>query len=223
MQKPAILLIHRSGQDVSVDDLRDDADVLSLTPEQGALENVNLNQFQIVLVDRSLEKLQLIPFLELSQARGEYQSTPFICFYGELQSSIHTSWFQEGHSSKNFDRILELYSSWLKGNEGVQESLKLGPIEISLSLPEMKITDFDYNETVHLTPREYKILLELLQTPGRPVTRDRLMEVAWPAASDVKPRTIDVHIASLRKKLGPFKSYIRSIQSTGYIISMTFQ
>ncbi len=223
MQKPALLLIHRSEQDVSVDDLRKYADVLSLSPEQGVLENVNLNQFQIVLIDRGLGKSQLIPFLELSHARGEYQSTPFICFFGESQSTVHPSWIQEGHYSKNFDSILELYRSWLKGTDRAQESLKLGPIEISLSLPEMKITDFDYNETVHLTPREYKILLELLQAPGRPVTRDRLMEVAWPAASDVKPRTIDVHIASLRKKLGPFKNYIRSIQSTGYIISMTFQ
>jgi len=82
--------------------------------------------------------------------------------------------------------------------------------------------DFDTLETsvdgnrVELTPYERGILTHLLRHPGRPVTRLQLIESALPG-TDCSERTIDAHVARLRRKLGPAASgAIKTMRGVGY-------
>jgi two-component system catabolic regulation response regulator CreB len=52
-----------------------------------------------------------------------------------------------------------------------------------------------------LTAHEYKLLLVLLEKPGRVFTRDQLLDQAWPDPGAVTDRTVDAHIKSIRAKL----------------------
>ena len=72
----------------------------------------------------------------------------------------------------------------------------------------------DGNEiTVTLT--EFKIVYELLKNKNEVLTRDHLREMAL-GKTNVTDRTIDVHLASLRKKLGPWADDIKTIRGVGY-------
>jgi DNA-binding winged helix-turn-helix (wHTH) protein len=56
---------------------------------------------------------------------------------------------------------------------------------------------------IHLRPLESRLLEELARSPGRPLSRDLLMERAWPSAPPRGSRTVDVHVRWLRQKLEP--------------------
>ena len=75
----------------------------------------------------------------------------------------------------------------------------------------------DSNE-VELTYKEYEILKYLIRNKGIVLTRDRLMEIVWGYNFEQGNRTVDVHIQSLRKKLGAAGEYIKTIRNVGYKI-----
>lgn len=73
-------------------------------------------------------------------------------------------------------------------------------------------------EQVELTYKEYEILKLLIINKGIVLTRDRLMDNIWGYDFEQGNRTVDVHIQSLRKKLGPSGDHIKTIRHVGYKI-----
>ncbi len=73
-------------------------------------------------------------------------------------------------------------------------------------------------EQVELTYKEYEILKLLIINKGIVLTRDRLMENIWGYDFEQGNRTVDVHIQSLRKKLGHSGDHIKTIRHVGYKI-----
>lgn len=67
-----------------------------------------------------------------------------------------------------------------------------------------------------LTYKEYGLLKFLLENSGMPVSRDRLMEAVWGFAFTGESRTVDMHIKTLRKKLGAAGSLIETVRNVGY-------
>jgi len=78
-----------------------------------------------------------------------------------------------------------------------------------------KTVDFDGTE-LHLPPKEFGILFLLASKPGRVFSREEILTAVWHGESYVLERTIDVHIARVRRKLGPYGSHIRGRQGYGY-------
>lgn len=72
------------------------------------------------------------------------------------------------------------------------------------------------NKLIELTLKEYELLKLLLSNPRRVITRDELMSVVWDSEIYGETRTVDVHVASLRTKLGNSGSYIKTIRGVGY-------
>lgn len=70
-----------------------------------------------------------------------------------------------------------------------------------------------------LSPIEFRLLKRLLESPGRVLSRADLIETAWPSNHHVNARTVDVHIANLRRTLARAtgRTIIRTIRSTGYV------
>ncbi len=73
-------------------------------------------------------------------------------------------------------------------------------------------------EQIELTYKEYEILKLLIINKGIVLTRDRLMENIWGYDFEQGNRTVDVHIQSLRKKLGSSGDHIKTIRHVGYKI-----
>jgi DNA-binding response OmpR family regulator len=71
------------------------------------------------------------------------------------------------------------------------------------------------DDEIALTATEFDLLSYLMQHPGRVITRDHLLEEVWGYASAVGTRTVDVHVAQVRSKLGD-ASPIRTVRGVGY-------
>jgi DNA-binding response OmpR family regulator len=69
-------------------------------------------------------------------------------------------------------------------------------------------------EDVELTPKEYDLLVEMASDPGAIFSREHLMENVWDRNWWGSTKTLDVHVASLRKKLRP--EYIETVRGVGY-------
>jgi two-component system, OmpR family, response regulator len=71
-------------------------------------------------------------------------------------------------------------------------------------------------EPVNLTPTEFDLLAHLLHRPGRVYTREELLASVWGYASHAGTRTVDVHVAQVRAKLGRHAAAIRTVRGVGY-------
>jgi DNA-binding response OmpR family regulator len=67
-----------------------------------------------------------------------------------------------------------------------------------------------------LTPTEFDLLGHLLGRPGRVFTREELLASVWGYASHAGTRTVDVHVAQVRAKLGTAANLIRTVRGVGY-------
>ena len=74
------------------------------------------------------------------------------------------------------------------------------------------------SETIALTRKEYDLLLVLMRSPGKVFTRDQLLDRVWGYAFDGENRTVDVHIRTLRQKLGRLGDCIETVRGVGYKI-----
>ncbi len=71
-------------------------------------------------------------------------------------------------------------------------------------------------ERITLTLKEYELLRLFMEHPGRVFTRSQLLESVWESDYTGETRTVDVHIASLRGKLGICGDYIETVRGVGY-------
>ena len=74
-------------------------------------------------------------------------------------------------------------------------------------------------QEVALTQKEFEVLCLLLRCAGQVVSRDRLIEEVWGYAFTGETRTVDVHIRTLRQKLGPAGQYVETVRGYGYKVS----
>ncbi len=87
----------------------------------------------------------------------------------------------------------------------------LGPVTLVRGAPEV-LAD---GREVQLTQREFDLLEYLLRHAGQVVTRHELLEAVWGFLSPGQTRTVEVHVAQLRKKLG-HPDLIRTVRGLGY-------
>ena len=76
-------------------------------------------------------------------------------------------------------------------------------------------------EPVELTKTEFELLSLLLTHRGKVLSRQQLLDGAWPQGVVVTDRTVDVNIARLRKKIGQYSAYIVARQGFGYCFEET--
>ena len=71
-------------------------------------------------------------------------------------------------------------------------------------------------QRVVLTYKEYELLRLFLSHPGMAFSRDQLLQTVWNTDYAVETRTVDMHIRTLRQKLGDYGRYIETIRGVGY-------
>ena len=73
-------------------------------------------------------------------------------------------------------------------------------------------------QEVALTQKEFEVLCLLLKNKGQVLSRERLIEDVWGYAFTGESRTVDVHVRTLRQKLGEAGAYIETVRGYGYKI-----
>lgn len=86
----------------------------------------------------------------------------------------------------------------------------------TLELNAVRHTVTAAGQPVTLTRKEYDLLRLLLQNPGMVFTRDQLLDRVWGYAFNGENRTVDVHIRTLRQKLGDAGECVETVRGLGY-------
>lgn len=92
------------------------------------------------------------------------------------------------------------------------KTLKMGNLVLNLETYLVLVN----KERVQLTLKEHKLLRTFMENPGRVFTRDQLLEMIWGIDYVGETRTVDVHVWTLRTKLGACGNYIETVRGVGY-------
>ena len=85
-----------------------------------------------------------------------------------------------------------------------------------LELDEMRHIVTADGQRIELTFKEFELLRLFLSHPGMAFDRDNLLRTVWNTDSAVETRTVDMHIHTLRQKLGRYGQYIETVRGVGY-------
>jgi DNA-binding response OmpR family regulator len=96
-------------------------------------------------------------------------------------------------------------------NRHPEEILTSGDIELHRDARDVSVG----GEPIDLTSKEFDLLACFLEHPGIVLSRERLLDLVWGMTYPGGTRTVDVHVAQLRRKLGHAES-IRTVRGSGY-------
>ena len=186
---------------------------------EGLFEAMKSRQPRLITLDIMLPGMDGIEILKRLRSSAATASIPVIMASAkgtEYDRVLGLDLGADDYLAKPFG-MLEMISrirAVLRRSGTVQTSprLRLGGIEMD---PDAH-TVLTEGERVELTLKEFDLLHLFLKHPGRVYTRDQLLEKVWGGEYFGETRTVDVHIGTLRTKLGPCGDYIRTVRGVGY-------
>ena len=154
---------------------------------------------ELVLLDIMLPEEDGLSVLKKLRAARETALTPVIMLTAR---------------GSEYDKVLGLELVRRAGQRGRPEEYRIDGLRVC---PETRLVQAD-GQDIALTLKEFELLCMLLRAGGRVLTRDQLLEEIWGYAFDGESRTVDVHIRTLRQKLGPAGDCIETVRGVGYKI-----
>ncbi|MGM0667752.1 MAG: response regulator transcription factor [Bacteroidota bacterium] len=109
-------------------------------------------------------------------------------------------------------RVKAVLSRSQAGETG-EKSFNMGSLSVDIEKKEIRLE----GKALEFTKKEYQILLLLMKSAGRYITREEILNEVW-SDTLVTERTVDVHITRMRKRLGNYGSLIKSRTGYGYYI-----
>lgn len=175
----------------------------------------------LILLDIMLPEEDGLTILKKLRAYRETERLPVIMLTakdGEYDTVIGLDSGADDYIAKPF-RMMELISrirAVLRRaeKEDKAEEYRIGDLYVNPSKHVVKVKD----EPVALTLKEFEVLCVLIRHQGNVFTRAQLLDEIWGYEFDGESRTVDVHIRTLRQKLGPAGDCIETIRGVGYKI-----
>jgi DNA-binding response OmpR family regulator len=160
-----------------------------------------------------------LEFTKRLRALKPYRETPVVMVTALTQPENIVAGLDAGaddYVTKPFDlNVLQArVRVQLRGKETAAPADELRAPDLTIQVARCRVLVKD--EEVSLTSTEFKILLMLAQKPGHVFTREQFINNIQGEHIHVTGRTIDTHIAGLRKKLGPAANVIETIRGIGY-------
>lgn len=103
-----------------------------------------------------------------------------------------------------------------KNIQPVENILKIKNLTLNISSHQLYQQIDNELKEIYLTAKEFDLLKLLFENRGIVLSRERLLELVWNMENDVETRTVDVHIRSLRSKLGENENLIQTVRGVGY-------
>ena len=225
-EAPRILLVddERSVQTLLTYPLRKDGyEVITASTGQEALDRFREGQFDLVVLDVMLPKLD---GLEVCKRLRAESSVPIIMLTArddELDKVLGLELGADDYITKPFSirefrsRVRALLRRAATAAESQQEEETIVVDGLTIDLGRRDVTV--HEKPVQLTYVEFELLRTLVAHPGRVYTREMLLQALWGGSDYREPRTIDVHVRHLREKLEPDPSqpeFILTVRGVGY-------
>lgn len=176
---------------------------------------------ELIILDIMLPDEDGLSVLKKLRARTDTEHLPIIMVTAKATEIDTVKGLDQGaddYITKPFG-VMELISrvkALLRrsGNISKSENLTLDEIQIDPNSRTCLIN----NEPVELTYKEFELLLLLIKNAGIVMKRDVLMERIWGIDFQGESRTLDMHIKTLRQKLGAAGHHINTVRNVGYIV-----
>lgn len=224
MRRPQILAIDDEPALLRIikDSLDSIYDVSMVENAKEALATILEKKPDLILVDNVMAGINGLDFVKSIRSASETKPVPIIMITALKESSDRISAYEAGVDdfiSKPFnpDELLVRVTSRLERQKLLKESHSnaktVGNLSIDLENHDIRIN----GEMVHLTQIEMIIAEKLISEKNQIVKRETLEKLIW---SDNIPeaRILDIHLATLRKKLKGFSHKIETIYGKGYTI-----
>jgi DNA-binding response OmpR family regulator len=188
-----------------------------------ALDQVRQQRPDLVVLDLMLPQLDGLDVCHVLQR--EPRAVPVIMLTARTTEEDKLSGLETGaddYVTKPFSprELVARVKAVLRRSSGDQDSerepeSRLGDLVIDHVRHEARVA----GEEVHLTPKEFRLLQVLAREPGRAFERHQLLERAFGYDYEGLERTVDVHVAKLRKKIEPDPGrpiYVLTVPGVGY-------
>jgi two-component system phosphate regulon response regulator PhoB len=197
---------------------------------QGLLSSENvvhtLNQMNphIVVLDLMMPKKSGIDVMREIRSQSRFSDLPILIVSGRQDEQERIQALEMGADDyvvKPFmvKELIARVQALIRRSQGQLRANQLNLPSKNLSMDFLAHRVVLGGQEVPLTLTEFKILRELLHQSGQVLTRDKLRSQVL-GSLNVSDRTIDVHMASLRKKLDPMRDMIETVRGVGYRLSV---
>ncbi len=182
-------------------------------------ERLKTEKPDLILLDIMLPDKDGISILKELRSSNDFQNIPVIMLTAKSGQLDKIKGLDEGaddYITKPFD-IIELISrikAVLRRTKPDEENICHREIVLN---KKRHLLLFDGQE-ISLTYKEFELLYHLLVNRGIVLGRDKLMNLVWGTDFEGETRTVDVHIRTLRQKLGNGGEYIKTVRNVGYKI-----
>ena len=177
--------------------------------------------FDLVILDWMLPEMSGIEFCKTLRRAGKVPLLPILMLTARGEEADRVRGLATGADDyvvKPFSvpELMARVGALLRRASPERVSDRLACGEITLDRQSHKVTRGI--RTINIGPTEYRLLEVLLESAGRVLTRNQLIDRVWGTTAEVDERTIDVHIGRLRKALirGPEADPIRTVRGAGY-------
>ncbi len=188
-----------------------------------ALKEFDKEVPDLALFDIMLPGMSGLEAIKILRGKEQFKKIPMIVLTAkdkEYDKVIGLDGGADDYITKPFG-VLELAArirSHLRRSvqEPAQENkghLSFGMLSIDTAVREVFVAE----QKILLTYKEYELLLYLVENKSRVVEREELLNELWDYNAEIETRTLDIHIRTLRQKLGEEASrYIKTVRSVGY-------
>ena len=224
MNKPLIVVVEdeQAIQDVVAYNLRREGyEVLLAGDGDEGLALIQSKRPALVILDLMLPGIDGLSICQQLRADAKTRSIPLMILSAKEEESdivIGLSLGADDYLAKPFSpremlaRVKALLRRANNSRSVADDYIQVGPLAIDFARFEAKLS----GQPLKLTATEFKLLAELAGHPGRALTREHLLNRAVGDAVVVVDRNIDVHIRSVRKKLGDHAGMIETVRGLGY-------
>lgn len=189
------------------------------TGEEG-FELAKSRKPDLILLDLMLPGIDGLEVCKLLGASRETKNIPVLMLTAkntEVDQVVGLELGAADYISKPFSVkvLLARVKNVFRNQEGKKEEtvvIKAGDLVMDRERQSLTVK----GKPVTLTSLEFRILCFLMENPGKVFSRDKLLSGAWKGETFIVDRTVDVHVRSIRQKLGKYRDAIETVRGTGY-------
>ena len=178
---------------------------------------------ELILLDIMLPDEDGLSILKRLRSRADTQKIPVILVTAKTSEIDKVKGLDGGaddYIAKPFGvrEMIARVKALLRRSGGMEESLlTCGNVTLD---GEKRMVYVD-GKSIELTYKEFELLKLLMKNHGIVISRDVIMERVWDSSFEGESRTIDVHVRTLRQKLGDGGALIKTIRNVGYMVDTT--